>query len=380
MVGYIHSIQDLIRASYGVPGGFGILNKADAPLLTSTTGVFNAIYGAKAWQQLNLEANAFALMPKYPWLKSGWRALTARASDSVTGGEAEDMSTLPYSIKPTFAELSTKPKAVVITFEVGDIMEKLALDSSDDIAGNMAIMRNYMAMEYREHVNKMLLTDNDTLPGSNMISIDQIVGSNSEIAGCGQTANDLDIYSQNRDGGATWTDAIVSHNSGTDRSLTESLLIDEKTNVEEAGGKSTFWLTGYDTKAKILKLYDAAVRYNFIGEKPTNIGLNGVTTDTGFGVGMNITTLYEKPLFISKNVPKDTISRMYLLDTSTDEVTGEPRLGIKVLMPPAYFEAGMRKGDPFSIDKISNKGMFAMYAETIAGFFKAQGKIRDLKA
>lgn len=34
---------------------------------------FNPIFGAKAWAALNLEASAFATLPKHPWDKSGWR-------------------------------------------------------------------------------------------------------------------------------------------------------------------------------------------------------------------------------------------------------------------------------------------------------------------
>lgn len=34
---------------------------------------YGAVFGAKAWGALNLEANEFAKLPVNPWDKSGWR-------------------------------------------------------------------------------------------------------------------------------------------------------------------------------------------------------------------------------------------------------------------------------------------------------------------
>ena len=53
----IRTIDELEAQYYGY--NRNLLRKADAPVTTSTTGTFNAIFGAYAWAQLNLEANAF---------------------------------------------------------------------------------------------------------------------------------------------------------------------------------------------------------------------------------------------------------------------------------------------------------------------------------
>ena len=58
---------------------------------------------------------------------------------------------------------------------------------------------------------------------------------------------------------------------------------------------------------------------------------------------------------------------------------GLPRLGIDIAKPTQYFEAGMNSGDPFGIDKLANEGMYRTMGELKCRFFKAQGKIRDLK-
>ena len=80
----IRTIDELEALYYGY--NRNLVRKADAPIVTSTAGVFNAIYGAYAWAQLNLEANAFGILPKNPWDKSGWRLITAKPSITTTNG------------------------------------------------------------------------------------------------------------------------------------------------------------------------------------------------------------------------------------------------------------------------------------------------------
>ena len=72
----VRTIDELEALYYGY--NRNLIRKADAPVVTSTSGVFNAIFGAYAWAQLNLEANAFGILPKHVWDKSGWRVITAR--------------------------------------------------------------------------------------------------------------------------------------------------------------------------------------------------------------------------------------------------------------------------------------------------------------
>ena len=80
----ITTIGQLLEHCYGT-GMMGV-SKLNAPVLTTTTGVYIAIYGAQAFSQLNNEANAFALLPKIPWEKSGWRVITADAGATADDG------------------------------------------------------------------------------------------------------------------------------------------------------------------------------------------------------------------------------------------------------------------------------------------------------
>ena len=83
----IQTIQELEQYFYGV-GADNIL-KVDAPVLTTTTGVFNAVFGKFIWDQFNQEANVFGVLPKVVWRKSGWRLATARAGSTADGGVSE---------------------------------------------------------------------------------------------------------------------------------------------------------------------------------------------------------------------------------------------------------------------------------------------------
>ena len=60
-------------------------SKSDTDLTTSTTGVYNAVYGANVWYQTNHEGNAFGVLPKYPAQRSGWRVITGDAGSSSDG-------------------------------------------------------------------------------------------------------------------------------------------------------------------------------------------------------------------------------------------------------------------------------------------------------
>ena len=87
---YVRTVQDLERYYYGAGNAMGYsysgseLLKADAPLLSTTAGTYQAIYGRKVWSQLNQEFNAFSIqpyqtqpsLPSSKWLQSQRRLPT----------------------------------------------------------------------------------------------------------------------------------------------------------------------------------------------------------------------------------------------------------------------------------------------------------------
>lgn len=384
--GYLQTILDLVKLSYSDAGARFI--QKDAPVLSDTQGVYNAIYGAEVWSQLNQEANVFGILPKAAWTISGWRVLTERFGAAATYGGVAENSALPATIKPTWQELSTLPKTVAHTFDVSEIQQFLSQIGDDDAIGSIEMLRPLAANHHREMINKML-TDNVTnivnVDGNteyNLESIDRVVSSYGEVTNCGDVdAGDSDIYELDRDAQATIFDAYVDHNNNSPRDLTDELLRTLLFNARKLGAKPTVWVTGPDTYAAIQGLYGDQIRYNLLGAAQAKIGVNGIDTKDGFGIGLDVATIYGIPLIESKDIVVDTISRIYLLDTSNPEGYSKPRLGIDISFPTQYFEAGMNVSgqDPFGINRLGNEGMYRTVGELKCRFFPGQAKLRDLQ-
>ena len=237
---YIRNITDMERYFYGAGNAMGYsysgseLLKADAPMLSTTAGTYQAIYGRKVWSQLNQEFNAFSVLPKRPWERSGWRVITARPSFTVGGGVAEN-ATLPETTKPTFQHIAAKPKTVVQTFDMSETAMFLA-DKDDGLGDIRSVLKEEMGKHHAEHINKMLTQDVDTPAGNDFESLDRITASSTldstgtgPVAAGSQTTNtahisaasDVDIYSIDRSAN-TWSNAEVD--VATDAGLTERTL------------------------------------------------------------------------------------------------------------------------------------------------------------
>ena len=151
----ITTIQELEAFYYGE--GIGMINKTDAPVLSSTTGVFNAVFGQMVWATFNQEANTVGVIPKTVWDKSGWRLQTARAGSTADGGVAQG-GAVPDTIKPTFQEVTNTLKTNAHTFEVSEHQEYFS-QHEDDATADLAHMREVMGVKHREAMNQLLLAD-----------------------------------------------------------------------------------------------------------------------------------------------------------------------------------------------------------------------------
>jgi hypothetical protein len=52
---------------------------------------------------------------------------------------------------------------------------------------------------------------------------------------------------------------------------------------------------------------------------------------------------------------------------------------LKIAKPTQYFETGISSGNPFAINAFADEGLYRTMAELVCTFFKAHGKLRDLK-
>jgi len=387
----IKTIDELEALYYG--HNRNLLRKADAPVTTSTVGTFNAIFGAYAWAQLNLEANAFGILPKYPWDKSGWRVITAKAvlnttnANTVLGGTAEG-GLIAETVKPTLQEIDVRPKTAQLPFSASEVMEWLATHSKDDIWGGLGSLRLFMAVQHKEFLNRMLLADVEAVAaagGSNtgtkdFESLDRIVSSSAEEATLGGSGSGhYDPWAANatidRDS-STDFDATVESASGTigtNGVLTDDTLRTFLRKIRIAAGKDpNVFLGSHEVYSEIQGLY-------------VQVDVNGIQTFKGTGVGIHVDSIYGIPFIPSKDAPSNAadsaeIGRLFALDTSDAEGYGYPRIGIQIAIPTEYYEATRRTpAYPFVNNAFVEKGVYRTMGETVCRHFKSQGKIRDIK-
>jgi len=383
--GYLRTIEDMERLYYGAGAGANAwaysgtdLLKADSPLMSSTTGTYQAIFGRKVWSQLNQEFNAFSILPKKPWEKSGWRVVTDKPSFDVGGGLPEN-GTLPETSKPSFAHVADKPRTVAHTFDLSETAMFLA-DKDDGLGDARAVMKMEMAKHHAESINKMLLKDIDfrdtTL--NDFESIDRCLSSSfveTTSFGDVSAAGDHDQYNIDRNAGsvAQWYDANVdAGSSGAERALSLNIMDGMFRSVWERGGQPKVILTGYDTLEKIQQLLQPQQRFTEM--KRVVPGVNGVKGVPGMEAGFIVATYNGVPLIPSKDVHSESggLSRMYYLDTDY--------LYFCTAKPTLYHESGIETGDPFGINRLGQMGMFHTMGNLWQLFYGAHGKVRDLSA
>ena len=307
----IKTIDELEALYYGY--NRNLLRKADAPATTSTAGVFNAIYGAYAWAQLNLEANAFGIMPKYPLDKSGWRVITAKptlntnSGNTALGGTAEG-GAIAETVKPTLAEIDVRPKTAQLPFSASEVMEWLATHSKDDIWGGLGSLRLYMAVQHKEFLNRQLLADVETTAAaggafagtSDFESLDRIVSSGAEETALGGSGSGhYDPWGANatidRDSGTTYDSTVESASGtiGTNGVLTDDTLRAFLRKIRIAAGKDpNVFLGSHEVYSEIQGLYMPSVRIpNPYGESLVQVDVNGIQTFKGTGVGIHVDSI-----------------------------------------------------------------------------------------
>ena len=374
---YINTIQDMERYYYGAGNVSGYsysgsdILKADAPMLSTSAGTYQAIYGRKVWSQLNQEFNAFSILPKKPWEKSGWRIITGKPSFTKGGGVAEN-ATLPETTKPTFLHVAAKPKTIAHTFDMSEVAIFLA-DKDDGLGDIRQVLKEEMGKHHADHVNQMLTTDVETPAGNDFESLDRLTTDPDTINnanGYVSANTDNDMYSITRDGGVDFHSAEVSASgtSGTNRTLSLDHLDTIFQQVWTRGGNPKVIFTGYDTLMRVQQLLQSQQR--FMETKRVTPSFNGVKGVPGIEAGFIVATYNGVPIIPSKDVTPDGISRMYYLDTDY--------LWFQTAIPTQYFESGIESGDPFAINRLGQEGLYRTMGELVVSFFGAQGSIRDL--
>lgn len=384
---YVRTVQDMERYYYGgaAQTGYtyssGDILKADSPLMSTTAGTYQAVYGRKVWSQLNQEFNAFSILPKKPWERSGWRILTERASFTKGGGVAEN-ATLPETSRPEFLHVAAKPKTIAHTFDLSEV--SMFLSDKDDGMGDVRqVLKEEMGKHHAEHVNLMMLEDVTTPAGNNFESLDRLTSDPAKMTttqGAVNTLTDHDMYSITRNGTAAFHSAEVdiggdASTAATNRNLSLNQLDGLFQQIWTRGGNPKVMLTGYDTLMRTQQLLQSQQR--FMDSKritPTYSGVKGVP---GIEAGFIVATYNGVPIIPTKDMPDDSatsagsLSRIYYLDTDY--------LWFQTAIPTQYFESGIETGDPFAINRLGQEGLYRTMGELWCSFFGASGSIRNLQ-
>jgi hypothetical protein len=386
------------------------------------TGVWNPIYGAQAWYQLNTEANLFGLLPKLTWDKSGFRTVSAFTRTNASMAISET-GTLPTPTTPTINTIKLVPKVAVNTFQTSQVVEQLAKLSQDDIFANLDTIRMFYATEHVKLLNQQMnqvvvgtvpqgcQPGNIYYSGGSIVasflafeSLDRIVSSYAEgvaIVGTGTATITVGTASATitaaqvvspyagavaRTSASAYDAQVVAPSGtiGTGAYLTDQSVRNLIQQTRTAGGFNNVFVTGYNTYAEIQGLYLSNWRTVTWGELKIDTGLNGIHSAEGLDVGVKVASLYGLPLISAVDTPASQyngtvsagVQNIYLLDATDTEGYGDSRFGVQVLNPTNYLETSAR--DFILLGALAYQGLYLTIGEQACRFFAAQGKLRDI--
>ena len=386
--GYIRTIYDMMDLHYHfLPTAMGkrSMAKADDPILTTTTGVHNDIYGQDVTTLLNSEQNIYGLLEVRPWTKSGERYIDAFASATASGWSSENAS-LADTTKPDFGTFETDPRTIQHTFDVSQVEQLLAATDDDSIADDpFDLLRQWFGEglpgqqsgggEHPKHINETLGQKAADHSDTNaMETIDRAIASGAEESDDSALSDgDLDIYGFDRSANEFEANVIDDPQGQVFHlDLMDDAMRMVKENSDKNPQKDTsdfFWLTGHDTYQRVEDEMGGKERIETVR---TTTGLNGVQTNPGNDVGVAVSTYKGIPIFESNDIGKDDMSRMYLVDKTS--------LFIKQLLPTQFYSTGTEvSNDPFALGRLGNEGAYVTIGELVLKNPVTQAKIRDLQ-
>lgn len=372
MAKFFNTVEDMENYHYG-----GLLQnelRKDAPMIQTTSGFRNIMYGAKLWTAILYSQNVLGALRKEAWKKSGYRVIT-EAGATADGGVA-DGGAIPATLKPTIAEIDMKAKQHVKTFDMGSILGNL--QGKDDVV-TFDEARQWGEGEFLSLLNKALCQNVTTVAGDNFERLDGIVSSYSEVTDCADVdPNDSDIFNLDRDAAPSVHDAYVSHNSNTERTFSigyvnavlQNVMPRWKQGLNGAGQfvENKVIFTGLDTIFRWGDMLNPRLRF---GSERIQMGVNGVQSMKGVEGGTLVSTYMGIPVIPDPLIVQDTLSRIYAIDMNT--------CFLGILAPVKYSQVGDDEAEQILLGKLVKEGMYTMKGDLVCTQFKNQGKVRDLK-
>jgi len=374
--GYIQTIQELEAWSFQ-----GVLPGMTKDLTSQTSGFVNTIYGRTSWDQVNREATLFSLLPKKVWDKSGWRVI--KDEDVDLAKYMTEGGSIPSGEDPDVGTLSMRPADIVIRNKRSDILDAVAF--VDDGIG-IEFLAQWLSKRHKQLINLELLAENGVASTSSthFIPIDRIIAEYAEIS-YGTADNNgvipagyLDVYGEDRDAAAGWTDAQVSGQAygSADRPLTIDMLDDVINDIRIAGGvydNNNIIVTHPETATRIDQLLRSQQRFEEVRGltylKGGSQGAQNLGAEPREGVecGFQVKTYRGIPIYEDKNVVQDvSLGRIYIFNLN--------HLFMAMLMPTKFYKwSGPEATSAFDINML-----YRTVGQVVCTNFRKQGKIRDL--
>lgn len=392
----------------GMFGKGGLMEKAS---FTSGDASRNqTVFGQVLWQQANTATPLYGLLPKIPADNApnninNPRPVSYRAvfnppsmSSPAEGGD--------WGTPVTFdtREVEAQPKHSTIRFE-NTLLQELFAEIQDGVPFESLtqIGEEYFRREYETSgIARAVGANNGGYSADDaLVELDRVIASADEEANADDTTGtayvdgDLDIYDIDRsdtaaDGSneANWADAVVDHNSGADRQLTRDVMNGTIETLEDNGTRreNLVVFTGRDSARVLSELRDAQFRGDAGAAASRTMGDRGQDEgETRWGVEFNTQLSHWDglPVVVGPNVPSDSLSRVFILDltTQSDPTTGEeaPKLGIETYIPMFTETAGL--GEPtntLALGSLNNQVGLGITHEVKCFRFNHQAKVRDL--
>lgn len=376
------TLEDMERFYYGDINP-EMIKKADDALISSDTAYWNKIYGAKVWSEVNFEANAFAVLAKEPWIKTGWRLQTASGHSAPSGGEAEGAADapidIPDTVHPTTALISAPPKRV---HHAWNMTELAALVQGYDDTQPISFFREECGLAHKLAMSAYLCQDVDTAASYGFESVDRMCASYAE-RNYVSTATDVTQI---------WLGPIVTrsdtsydaHVSATGsatsnlRDLTLSLIDGVWTSVTEGGGKPSVFLT----KANTVKVWNSLIeperRYAAMQIATVVPRMGGAAgLQPGVEAGFSVATYFGTPIIPCQSYDS-SIATARTNEVGPIAMIDNRYMRFAVLRPTQYLETDLGL-DKVLREELVIKGYYSTVGELRCYFFGAQGKVRDIK-
>jgi len=367
------SFSEFLEQAYGKYYGKKVSNylaKSDDPIVSSTSGYANTVYGARAFINILYSKNTFSILPKDVYggdNPDGMRLLYA--TGTLSTGIAEG-GAIPDTDKPDIYETTVGFKEEITSIELTN--KTLLKARANDYVDVDWILKN-TAEFHAAGLNSHLNTDGDTLAGNNLESVDRMTASAAYASAAGWTAGDED-YNGVDVSTYTWYDALTDHNSGTDRTWSMGYFFAMTGDIRGNNGNPNLAITNTDTYGQMLSSAQTQMRYAPMAEMRYEVTEEGAKPSNGQEVGFPIASIDGVPIFTDPNVQKDSIGRVYVMDTSAQ--WGVPQVSINVAQPTIITNAN----NWVLLDAAKEKSAYYTAGELRCRSRFRQGSIRDLKA